>query len=551
MGEAFKAKKIRSPFAIFFQIPVFSVATFGLYNLIEKIFYSFASVDTIGNPTFAGLENYSNVFKNELTQKCLSNTIFMVCAVSVLLVLTAVLPAIFTARLKLPFGIGIMCAFSLISLCAMLPNFFNIFFSGDSYGILNSWLLSESLISTPILFKQTYAMAVAIIVLWLYCLAPVFSITYIAVKTKHGFLGTTIAVCLVPILMYNGGSLVSGIVGYPSKNNAADWLYTVFKDYLLVRFDIGFAYALLIIGLAMLVGWCVLICSLSFGVWKLCKRINTSTKAFNVFGLVSVASSVQLFLLVLIFIITYLSKAFMPIDELLMTPNTVVPIRPTLQNFSVLSELTSNLAIPFSHYLRNSLFIVPLTIISSCFSVALPSGVGFGLFKAFKKQRLLLLCFIPFLFVSGYIAFNQLGIINSYSVYMFNFLSSFELLMAVFLVYLAINLVFYNSKPHIPVVLLGIFFLLSSFYALGTIRGIWYGDGAAVYDENLKLWKDITTHISSGGIARYGVFAANDILMLLITIAVVTVPLILLLILYLSYRRNLNTTTKTFCENKF
>ena len=133
MGEAFKAKKIRSPFAIFFQIPVFSVATFGLYNLIEKIFYSFASVDTIGNPTFAGLENYSNVFKNELTQKCLSNTIFMVCAVSVLLVLTAVLPAIFTARLKLPFGIGIMCAFSLISLCAMLPNFFNIFFSGDSH----------------------------------------------------------------------------------------------------------------------------------------------------------------------------------------------------------------------------------------------------------------------------------------------------------------------------------------------------------------------------------------------------------------------------------
>ena len=147
MSEVLKNRKINSPFGIFFQIPVFIVAIFGLYNLIEKFFYSLTSFDMLETPTFVGLENYSNIFKDEAIRKCLGNTVFMVCVVVLLLIFTAVLPAIFTARLKLPFGLGVMCAFSLISVCAMLPNFFNMLFSGDGYGILNSWLLSKSIIN--------------------------------------------------------------------------------------------------------------------------------------------------------------------------------------------------------------------------------------------------------------------------------------------------------------------------------------------------------------------------------------------------------------------
>lgn len=544
MSEVFKNRKISSPFGIFFQIPVFIVAIFGLYNLIEKIFYSLTRFNMLEKPTFVGLENYSSIFKDEVIQKCLGNTVFMVCAVMVLLIFTAVLPGIFTARLKLPFGLGVMCAFSLISVCAMLPNFFNMLFSGDSYGMLNSWLLSKSIINEPIIFKQSHAMVLAIIVLWLYCLAPVFSITYIAARMKHSFLGTAIAVSLIPVLMYSGGDFVTGIVGYPSTNYSADWLYTVFQDYLMVRSDVGFAYAILIIGLIMLICWCVLVCAVAFGFWILCKNINSNSMTFKVLGFITFAIALQLFVLVLIFIIMYLSKAFMPLDELFVLPN-LIPKRPTLQNFSNLAELTSGSWVPFSRYLSNSLFVVPLMIMSVCFSVVLPSGVGFGLFKAFKKQKLLLLCFIPFLFVSGYITFSKLGIINSYSVYMFKFLSSFELLIAVFLVYLAVKFVFYNRKPRISGVLLGSFFVLSSFYAIGAIRGIWYSSGSGgIYDEKLKLWRNISAYISSGGITRCGVATANDMLMLLATIAVVIIPLILLLTLYLLYRRNTNNLTE-------
>ena len=557
MSEVLKNRKINSPFGIFFQIPVFIVAIFGLYNLMEKFFYSLTKFDMLEKPTFVGFENYSSIFKNEVIQKCLGSTVVMVCVVAVLLIFTAVLPAIFTARLKLPFGIGVMCVFSFISICAMLPNFFNIFFSGDSYGILNNFLINASIINEPIIFKESHAMVLAVIALWLYCLAPVFSITYIAARIKHSFLGTAIAVSLIPVLMYSGGGIVTGIVGFPSTNYSADWLYTVFQDYLMVRFDAGFAYAILIIGLIMLICWCVLVCSVAFGFWTLCKNINSNSMTFKVLGFIAFAIALQLFVSILIFIIMYLLKAFMPLDELFVFPN-LIPKKPTFQNFSVLAELTSGSLVPFSRYLINSVLAVPLIILPVCFSVVLPSGVGFGLFKTFKQQKLLLLCFIPFLFVSGYIVFSKLGIINSYSVYMFEFLSSFELLIAVFLVYLGVKLVFYNRKPRILNILLGSFFVLSSFYAIGAIRGIWYSSGSGIYDEKLKLWGDISDYISSGGIARCGVAAANDILMLLATIAVVSIPAVLLLTLYLLYRRNTKNLTnkekietiKAWCEKE-
>ena len=52
MSDVFKNRKINSPFGIFFQIPVFIVAIFGLYNLMEKIFYSLTKFDMLEKTTF-------------------------------------------------------------------------------------------------------------------------------------------------------------------------------------------------------------------------------------------------------------------------------------------------------------------------------------------------------------------------------------------------------------------------------------------------------------------------------------------------------------------
>jgi len=537
MDKVLKKVQINSRFGILFQIPVFLVAAFGVYKLIEMLYYSLTKFNMIEAPSFVGLQNYSNIFKDDVIGICLSNTASMVCVVAVLLLFSAILPALFTARLKLPLGLGVMGAFWLVSLCAMLPNLFNMIFSGDSYGMINSILLSGGMITEPIAFKEVYTMELAIIIMWLYCLAPVFSVTYIAARMKHSFLGTAIAVCLIPVLMYSGGNIVTGVVGAPSLDYSADWLYTIFNDYLMVRYDAGFAYAILVVGLIMLSVWCLIACAIAFGAWAICKNVSSEHRVFKVLGLVTFALSMFLTIVASYYALNYLLKAFVPLDELFTLPNGFLPKKPTFENFSNLFQMLDSEA-PFSQILINSLVAIPLALTIVYYLVVLPSGVGFGLFKVSTKQRLLLLCFVPFLFVGGYLTISQLGMLDTYSAYMVKFLSSITLWTTVFVVYLAVRLVFNGQKLRAKNLIIGIFFVLTSFYAIGVIRGIWCSSNGVVYNEGLKTWRDISSLIAAGGVARINIAAANDMLMILATIAVVIIPLALLLVLYLSYRKN-------------
>lgn len=542
MHEVFKKGQINSRFGIFFQIPVFLLATLGVYKLIEMLYYSLTKFNMIEAPSFVGLQNYSNIFKDDVIRICLSNTASMVCVVAILLLFAAILPALFTARLKLPFGLGVMGAFWFVSLCAMLANPFNMIFSGDSYGMINSILLSGGMITEPIAFKEVYTMELAIIIMWLYCLAPVFSVTYIAARMKHSFSGTAIAVCLIPVLMYSGGNIVTGVVGAPSLDYSADWLYTIFNDYLMVRYDAGFAYAILVVGLIMLSVWCLIACAIAFGAWALFKNVSSEHRVFKVLGFVTFALSMFLTLVASYYAVNYFLKAFTPLDELFTLPNGFLPKKPTFENFSNLFQMLGS-AVPFSQILINSLVAIPLALTIVYYLVVLPSGVGFGLFNAFEKQRLLLLCFVPFLFVGGYLTISQLGMLDTYSAYMVEFLSSITLWATVFVVYLAVRLVFNGQKLRVKNLLIGIFFVLTSFYAIGAIRGIWSSSNGVVYNEGLKTWREISSCIAVGGVARINIAAANDVLMILVTLAVVIVPLALLLALYLSYRKDTENGT--------
>ena len=66
MGELFKNKKINSLFGILFQIPVFIIAAFGLYQLMEKFYYSLTDFNGLEKPVFIGLKNYFNLFKDNV-----------------------------------------------------------------------------------------------------------------------------------------------------------------------------------------------------------------------------------------------------------------------------------------------------------------------------------------------------------------------------------------------------------------------------------------------------------------------------------------------------
>lgn len=538
MGKVFCPGRIKSRWGILFQLPVWLVAIFGLYKIGEVFYYSFTEYDVIKSPSFVGFQNFSKIFLfDETTPKCLGNTVTMVCVVSALLIITAVLPALFTARLKLPIGLSIMGAFCLVSICAMRTGIFRVIFSSDSYGYINNILLSNGVIDEPINFLKEYSMLFSIIAMWLVCLAPVFSITYIAVRMKHSFLGAAIAVCIIPVLMYGNGHITTGIVGYPSVNYSADWIYTIFNDFAFVRYEVGYAYSILAVGLLMLVMWCLTVCSVVYGFSVICKNINTKSTVFKVLGYVTFGFSILLFIGVMYFALAHFFRAFKPLDELLLFPHKFFPQNATLKNFTVLPELFGNLSVPFSRYVCDSLVIIPMFIIPVCLFVALPAGFGLGAYKTIKKERILLLFFIPFLAVAGHFTMSEFDLLDTYYVYMIEFISSFEFFVAVFLVYLVVKLVFYDRNVRIGSILLGIFCIASSFVAIGVIRGI-SGMSTGIYSEEMKSWSMGSSYISYGGIARSGSAAANDLLMVLATIGFAIIPLALLLTLYLLYRKN-------------
>lgn len=529
MDSILKTKKINSPLGILFQIPVFLISAFGLLQLAYIFYLSLTDFNGMEKPNFRWFQNYAQIFKDELVLEGLGNTVVMVLLVSLLLFVTAILPALFISKLKLRFGIIVLGAFSLISLAVILPNFLNEFLEVELYRM---FLENSSNEAIPI--TESHARLVSIIIMWLYCLAPVFAIAFIAAKLKHNFKGVAASLCAIPILMYLSGGRLAGVLNFQHEKPSFEWLYTVYKDYFEIRWYIGYSCAILFVGLAMFICWCTIVCSATFGSFCLSKKLKISSTAQKWGRGISLSLAGILFLTVLVYLMIYLLKSIMTTDEFEIYPYIYAPMNPTLQNFTELFKGYSEF-MPFSRYIYNSLVAVPLMIMPVCVFVALPCGVGFSLFKSPKKEKLLLLCLLPFLSASFYIALSRLGLVDTYFAYAFEFLSSVEFFVALFLVYIAVKLVFSGGKTTVGRILLGSFSLLTSFYAIAAIRGIWYRSDL-IYSQELMIWSNSV--ITNKQIDGWVVAAANDMLMLIATIAVIIPPIILFVNLYLSYRKS-------------
>ena len=62
-------------------------------------------------------------------------------------------------------------------------------------------------------------------------------------------------------------------------------------------------------------------------------------------------------------IVYVISTAFKPLEELLLFPPPFLVRRPTLDNFQDLLLATNALAVPFTRYLFNSIFVVLTTVV--------------------------------------------------------------------------------------------------------------------------------------------------------------------------------------------
>lgn len=230
-----------------------------------------------------------------------------------------------------------------------------------------------------------------------------------------------------------------------------------------------------------------------------------------------------------------LVTSFKPLDELLVFPPRFFVLRPTLKNYLSLPSLLSNLKVPLSRYIFNSVMI---SVVSTFFQIIFASMAAFVLSKGKSAGRKLFFAIIQFallyntytLAIPQYIIFSKLRIVNTYWVYIFPTLAST----------VGVFLVKQYMDDGIPVALLeaaridgaGMFRIFWKIVMpnikpawltmmLFSFRDMWsLQPSGTIFDEELKTLPSVMTQISQGGIARSGSAMAAAVIMMVPPIAV-------------------------------
>ena len=255
------------------------------------------------------------------------------------------------------------------------------------------------------------------------------------------------------------------------------------------------------------------------------KKINRSVTG-NVFLFLFLAMC-GLFMF-LPFIYTILG-AFKPLDELFLYPPRFIPMRPTTDNFVSMAQMISNLWVPFSRYLFNTVMV---TVIGTIFCVYMSSMAAYPLAKRnFRGKKLIYSAIVMSLLFTPevtntprYIVMSKMDIIDSY----------FAVLFPVFAGALGTFLMFCFMSPFPDEIIesasidgAGQFRTFHSIVmpsmkpawltlVLFTFSTIWNNPAEDVlYSENLKMLPTVFRSLSAGGIARAGVSSAVALFVLL------------------------------------
>ena len=222
--------------------------------------------------------------------------------------------------------------------------------------------------------------------------------------------------------------------------------------------------------------------------------------------------------------------SFKPLDELLIFPPKFFVTRPTWSNYKALPSLLSNLQIPISRYIFNSVFIAAastfLTIVAgSLAAFAFSKAKIRGVKLMFMVVQIMLLYNTFTLSVPQYLIFSKLKMIDTYWVYILPAIPSAvncfllkqfidvsipdTLLEAAKIDGAGIMKIYWrivmpNLKPAWMTVLLFSF------------QSMWSAvPGGTIYSESLKTLPDVMSSVTAGGIARSGSSMAITVLLML------------------------------------
>lgn len=257
------------PFMLLFLV-------FVLLPVVISVVLSFTSYNIIQPPSFAGLDNYKQLF--------LDDDVFQICVRNTLLFAFIAGPVGLAASFILAWVINQMKLRSLFAIAFYAPSITSgiamstvwlYIFSPNRYGLVNNLLIQLGFINTPILWNQDarYLLGVIILIqIWmsmgngfLVFLAGLQNVNAeyyeaAAVDGVSGRLQQLVYITLPqmkPQLLFGCINAITasfavfdisaGFAGVPSPNYAADTIVSHLYDFAFIRFEMGYASAIAVV----------------------------------------------------------------------------------------------------------------------------------------------------------------------------------------------------------------------------------------------------------------------------------------------------------------
>ena len=267
-----KAKKSKMCYA--FLLPyalIFSL--FYIVPVIVSIFFSFTYYNILESPRFLGLDNYINlILEDDIFLIGLKNTLMIAVITGPLGYIMSFLFAWLINELPRwirSVAVIIFYAPSIAGNCFVI---FSVFFRGDAYGYVNSFLMNLGFIDAPILWflNPAYMLKICmVVILWMSLGAgflsfvaglqgvdrSMFEAGYMdGIKNRWQELWYITLPSMKPMLMFGAVMTITqsfnvfdvtfALCGYPSTDYAARTIVTHLYDYGFTRFEMGYACAI-------------------------------------------------------------------------------------------------------------------------------------------------------------------------------------------------------------------------------------------------------------------------------------------------------------------
>lgn len=249
---------------------------FTVLPLLSSIVLSFTNYDMISLPKFNGVDNYARMFLNDKTFTItLKNTILLAIITGPVGFMLSFVLAWFINEFSPLVRTVLSFLFYAPALVGNAYFVWSILFSGDSYGYINSFLLSAGFITEPIqwLKNADYVMPIIVVVqLWqsmgvsflanISGLQNVNSEMYEAgaidgIRNRWQELWYITLPSMQNILLFSAVMQISSsfsisaiavqLAGYPSTGHAVDTIVSYLSDVGTVKYEMGYAAALSVI----------------------------------------------------------------------------------------------------------------------------------------------------------------------------------------------------------------------------------------------------------------------------------------------------------------